>query len=107
MEHVANYKEAEYDAQLDRLVDTWNVSYDEARELLGEPPYEIVQASITSHSELGTCAIDAVLAEYDLVNEAGAAWNHELTPYLPFRLKSVEQVKIDVRGRALVRAAID
>lgn len=33
--------EQEYDKELDYLVDVRNVSYDEARQMLGPPPYEL------------------------------------------------------------------
>lgn len=33
--------EQEYDKELDHLVDVRNVSYDEARQILGPPPYEL------------------------------------------------------------------
>jgi hypothetical protein len=47
MEHLTSPRdEAEiYDEALDRLVDTRNCSYDEAREILGTPPYELIETT--------------------------------------------------------------
>lgn len=97
--------ESEYDVQLERLVDTDSLSYDEARRLLGPPPYELAQETEV-YSSLARSAIELLLDEYDLANEPEAAFNDKVSAHVPYRRKSATQLKIDTAGRERVRRAM-
>ena len=97
--------EFEYDVQLERLVDNDSLSYEEARQLLGPPPYELAQVTEV-RSLLARSAIELLLDEYDLANEPEAAFNDRISAHVPYRRKSDTQLKIDTAGRERVRRAM-
>lgn len=63
--------EKEYDDQLDHLVDVRNLSYDEARDVLGPPPYEL----LTVREPTEVVALLALMrsARQLIINKRGAA----------------------------------
>lgn len=81
--------EQEYDKQLEHLVDAGNYSYDEARYILGEPPYELFDPAIADANE-------PIYTDEDRLY---------FRPY-PVPI-SLEQERINRRGRALVRLALE
>jgi uncharacterized Fe-S cluster-containing radical SAM superfamily enzyme len=105
MERWGNRSEDEYDAQLERLVDVDNLSYEEARQLLGKPPYELAQATEVC-SSLARSAIELLLDEYDLANEPDAAFNDRISAFVPYRRKSDAQQEVDAKGRDRIRRAM-
>lgn len=105
MEHWDDSNEIEYDARLERLVDVDNLSYEEARQLLGVPPYELAQTGEIINRPLARSAIELLLDEYDLANEPEAVFNDRVSAFVPYRRKSDAQQEIDRKGRERVRRA--
>lgn len=99
---------AAYEAALDRLVDTRNISYDDARRELGEPPYEVYEQYPAS--KMGAAAVRRVVEPRrrrrsghgpQFGEEEGVGYPGGLPPYLqPYVPLSDEQKAINLRGVA-------
>lgn len=94
MERKISDEERTYDEQLDHLVDVWNLTYAEARERLGEPPYELEETIALS----ALAAVRGVARrDVDELNIDDPLYFRQYPP-----LHSSEQASINARGRALV-----
>jgi hypothetical protein len=100
-----------YEEALDRLVDTKNISYDDARRELGEPPYEVYE--LGSVGKMGAIASRSVVRPRrrrrsghgpQFGEEEGVGYPGGLPPYYqPYVPLSDEQKAVNLRGVAAAR----
>lgn len=108
MEYGIQLTEDEYDVRLEHMVDTGVMSYDDARTVLGPPPYEIAS---TEHYEMsvkmGENALSLMMRSEQRIDDETAVGLIDDPQYrLPYVVKSVQQMEIDRAGRELVRQAM-
>ena len=108
--------EADYDAELDRLVDTRGISYADARLELGSPPYEMYEVKPIA-KPIGVIAAKST-TRYprprrsghgpQFGEEEGVGYPNGLPPYLqPYVPLSEEQRERNLRNIAAIRQELE